>query len=82
MRKRHWMELQLERRIAKEDAQPGANLTADPIRPRSNSGEPVSRTNHPFFGFVDLGVDRGDDPPDLWAGRGGGLRSRRRWGGF
>ena len=76
MRKR-----ELQRRIAKEDAQ-GVNLTGDPLRPRSKSMEPVSRANHPFFGFADLGDDRGDDPPDLWAGLGGRLRSRRRWGGF
>jgi len=82
MRKRDRMQLELVRRIGKEDGEPGVNLTADPRRPRSKSTEPVSRTNHPFFGFADLGDDRGDDPPDLWAGWRGRLRSRGRWGGF
>jgi hypothetical protein len=79
MRKRDRMQFEPERRSSKEDAQPGVNLSADLLRARSKSTEPVSRANHPFFGFADLGDDREDDPPDPWAGGRGRLRSRRRW---
>ena len=76
--------------ISKKDAQSGVNLTDEPLGPRSTSTLPVSRQLHPFWGFADLGEDRGDDPPDVWADgivNGSGMghtmpTTRRRFGGY